>query len=76
MVKHRRHAEYCEICEKPLVKASKSKLKICYICKDDADNLPEHYLCKGITRSGKRCKRVLQEDYCTIHKNQKGDNND
>ena len=76
MVKHRRHAYYCIVCEKPLVKASKGKLKICYVCKDDTDKLPEHYFCKGVTSKGKKCKRVVADDYCNFHKNQAGDDND
>ena len=49
------------------------KMKVCYVCKKDVDSLPDEFKCKGIKKSGEKCRVITSQGYCTHHKHQAGE---
>jgi hypothetical protein len=77
-VKHTINARKCPNCGKgmrPPIKGRESLSNLCHSCVNNREELPEKYLCKGISKStNKRCKKITMGSYCPQHKKQ-GENN-
>jgi len=77
-MKHTINGNKCINCGKGMRPAKKSRsattTNLCLTCVSNRDTLPEKYLCEGISKStGKRCRKITIEKYCSQHKN--GDEN-
>ena len=69
-MKHRRHANYCEVCDAPLTnRGSSKKPRKFMLCLNCLHNPPEKYRCTEIKANGEKCRLLGSFDgKCHYHK--------